>query len=62
MPNANAAHAECEAEKDARDQPDAAGHEVLRVNDDRGESREQNQPDDHGKHRRPEQVGVRQQQ
>ena len=44
------------------DQADPARHQLLRVDHDRRERRGQDQADDHGQHRGPEQVGVRQQQ
>ena len=42
--------------------PDAAGHQLLRVDQMAGERRRQHQADDHGERSGPEQVGVRQQQ
>ena len=43
-------------------EPDASGHQLLRVDDDRRERGREDQPDDDRQHRRPEQIRVRQQQ
>jgi len=55
-----AAHAEREAEEDAANRPDPAGDELLRVHEDRGERRREDQSDRYGQDAGPEQVGERQ--
>src|SRR6185295_15824375 len=55
---AKAAHAEREAEEESRDQADAARHQLLRVDDDGGEGRREDQADDDREDLRPEQVRV----
>ena len=57
---ADAGHAEGEAEKHAGDQADAAGKQLLRVDDDGRERRGEDQADRDRQHGRPEQVHVRQ--
>ena len=50
--------AEGEAEEDAGDHADAARDQLLREDDDGGESRGEDQPDQHGQHARPEEVRI----
>src|SRR5208337_536483 len=54
----DASHPEGEAEEEPRDQPHPAGQELLRVYEDRGESRGQHQPYDDRQDGGPEEIRV----
>ncbi len=59
---ADAGEPEREAVEDAGDHAHASGQQVLRIDQDGGERRGDDQPDQHRQHAGPEQAGVRQQQ
>ena len=54
----DASHAEGEAEEEAGDHADAAGDELLRVDEDGGEGGGQDEADDDGEDGGPQQIGV----